>query len=271
MKKNIRGQGNAHTRPIVQKIALTALLVLFALPFLYMTALSFASEWRFPRLWPQAWTTAHWASLGSTGGNWTARVFTSLGLAISVAAVATAFGFITARHLSAHPRRRLWLMLGYMPYVFSPVIYAHGLRFFFNSGGLNGTYAGVWLAQLILAYPFAFLLFFNHFDERLHNMEGLTRTLGGSERQVLWRVLVPVSRAALLTCFFQVFLLSWFEYGLTSVIGQGQVRTLTVAVYQYIGEANQYVAALAGSLVCLPPILLLWFNHRVLFRHGEAA
>jgi putative spermidine/putrescine transport system permease protein len=258
-------------RTTAGKIAITALFGLFVVPFAYLLALSIASEWRFPRLWPPAWTLEHWTSLGSAGGNWPERVLTSLVLATSVATVATGLGFLTARHLSAHPRRRLWLMLGYVPYVFSPVVYAHGLRFFFNTAGLNGTWAGVWLAQLILAYPFAFLLFFNHFDTRMRQMEELTYTLGGSSRQVLWRVWVPVSRTALLTCFFQAFLLSWFEYGLTAVIGQGQVRTLTVAVYQYIGEANQYVAALASSLVCLPPLLMLWFNHWVLFRHQTAA
>jgi putative spermidine/putrescine transport system permease protein len=77
---------------------------------------------------------------------------------------------------------------------------------------------------------------------------------------------VPVSKPVLLLCFFQTFLISWFEYGLTSVIGLGQVRTLTIALYQYIGEANQYVAALAGCLVCLPPLLLLWLNQRYVYQ-----
>jgi len=81
-------------------------------------------------------------------------------------------------------------------------------------------------------------------------------------------VLIPMSKLALLICFFQTFLISWFEYGLSSVIGLGQVRTLTIAVYQYIGESNQFVAALASCLIALPPLLLLWFNQRFVFRQS---
>ena len=43
------------------------------------------------------------------------------------------------------------------------------------------------------------------------------------------------------------------------------LRSVGVAE-QYIGEANQYVAALASCLVCLPPLALLWLNQRFVFR-----
>jgi putative spermidine/putrescine transport system permease protein len=253
---------------MLKKILLATLLALFVLPFGYLLLLSLATEWRFPARWPAGLTLTHWADLGSTSGGWGQSACTSLWLAGLVATSATGMGFLTARHLAAHPRRSLWLTLAYLPYAFSPVIYAHCLRYFFNVSDLSGTVVGVFLAQFVLTYPFAILLFFNHFDATLRSMEDLTYTLGGSARTAFWRVLVPVSRAALLVCFFQTFLISWFEYGLTSVIGQGQVRTLTVAVYQYIGEANPYVAALAGCLICLPPLALLWLNQRFVFRNA---
>ncbi len=250
----------------MRRVAIVLLALLFSLPFVYLLALSLASEWRFPLLLPGGWTLAHWTDLGSTGGNWAASAFTSLALATTVGLMATGIGFFTAWRLTGHPKRQIFLHLAYLPYAFSPVIYAHCLKFFFNVSDLSGTFPGVLLAQFILAYPFAILLFFNHFDSSLRAMEDLTYTLGGSARTAFWRVLVPVSRATLLVCFFQTFLISWFDYGLTSVIGLGQVRTLTIAVFQYIGEANQYVAALASCLVCLPPLILLWLNQRFVFR-----
>lgn len=248
---------------MLKKLALAALFALFTLPFGYLLALSLASEWRFPGALPAGWTAAHWLGVGDS---WGASALTSLLLATLVGVLATSAGFVTARYLSAHPRRQLWLVLAYLPYVFSPVIYAHCVKFFFNVSDLSGSFAGVLLAQFFLTYPFAMLLFFNHFDHTMKAMEDLTYTLGGSGRAAFWRVLVPVSKPVLLLCFFQTFLISWFEYGLTSVIGLGQVRTLTIALYQYIGEANQYVAALAGCLVCLPPLLLLWLNQRYVYQ-----
>lgn len=250
----------------MRRIILWVLLTLFCLPFAYLSALSLASGWRFPDLLPSGWTLGHWTNLGGAGGDWASNACRSLALATATGVLSTGAGFLTARHLSGHPKRQLWLALAYLPFAFSPVIYAHCLKFFFNVSDLSGTFTGVLLAQFILTYPFAILLFFNHFDHTLQAMEDLTYTLGGSARAAFWRVLVPVSRPALLICFFQTFLISWFEYGLTSVIGLGQVRTLTIAVYQYIGEANQYVAALASCLVCLPPLVLLWLNQRFVFR-----
>ena len=253
-------------RSMMKKLTLALLLSLCILPFGYLAALSLATEWRFPDLLPTAWTFAHWSDLGNGSGNWVGSLGTSFVLAFCVGAFSTATGFLTAWQLAWHPRRQTWLMLAYFPYAFSPVVYAHCIKFFFNVSSLSGTLPGVMIAQCILTYPFAILLFFNHFDHSLKAMEELTYTLGGSAKVALWKVLAPVSRTALLICFFQTFLISWFEYGLTSVIGLGQVRTLMISVYQYIGESNIYVAALAGCLISLPPLLLLWLNQRFVFR-----
>lgn len=253
---------------MLKKTAIAGLIALFVLPFCYLPALSLAAEWRYPDLFPSGWTLSHWIDLGASGGNWLTSALSSLLLALGVGLLSTSLGFLTARQLSAHPKRQWWLTLAYLPYVFSPVIYAHCIKFFFNISGISGTFAGVLLAQFILTYPFAMLLFFNHFDDRMRAMEELTYTLGGNARVAFWRVMVPVSRSILLICFFQTFLISWFEYGLTSVIGLGQVRTLTIAVFQYIGEANQYVAALASCLVSMPPLILLWLNQRFILKEN---
>ena len=250
----------------MKKATLALLIALFVLPFGYLLVLSLATEWRFPNLAPAGWTLGHWNDLGSAGGNWLGSLMTSFLLALGVGLISTSLGFLTAWQLAWHPRRPLWLLLAYVPYAFSPVVYAHCLKFFFNISNLSGTWPGVMIAQCILTYPFAILLFFNHFDHHLKAMEDLAYTLGGSSKAVFWKVLAPVSRTILLICFFQTFLISWFEYGLTSVIGLGQVRTLTIGVYQYIGESNIYVAALASCLVSLPPLLLLWLNQRFVFR-----
>ena len=242
----------------MRRLPFITLVLLFALPFVYFGVAAFAEQWRFPALWPPGWTLQHWAALG--GGQWGQSALLSLSLALLTGGIATALGFWTAHGLSQSKHARRWLLWAYFPYAFSPVIYAHGLKFFFNSAQLAGQFLGVLLGQLILCYPFAVLFFFSHFDQRLREMEALSYTLGAGPRAVWWRVLLPVSRPALLLCFFQIFLISWFDYGLSSVIGLGQVRTLTVAVYQYILEANAGWAAVSACLLCLPPLVLLWIN-----------
>ncbi len=137
-------------------------------------------------------------------------------------------------------------------------------------GGLYGTFGGVLLAQLFITFPYGVIFFSSFWNERLRSMEELVKTLGGSTLQAYAKVLVPVARGALMTCFFQLFLISWFEYGLTNLIGVGKVPTLTLRVFQYVNEANLFLAALASCLLILPPVALLWLNRSVVFRERIA-
>jgi putative spermidine/putrescine transport system permease protein len=245
----------------MKKLGFVGLVLLLALPFAYLPLLSLATQWRFPLLLPEGLDFEHWQLAWRIGGMADSLGFSVLCAAL-VALSCTALGFRIARTIAQHPRRQVLLAIAYLPYAFSPVIYAFCLQFFFLKSNLSGTLAGVLIGQFLIVFPFSVILFVNHWTPRLKNMEALVYTLGGSAWAAWTRVLLPVSRPALLNGLFQTFLLSWFEYGLTTVIGQGRVPTLPVRVYQYVGEANPYFAALGSTLLICPPLLLLWLNHR---------
>ena len=252
----------------MKKIGFAGLVLLLILPFAYFPLLSISTQWRFPLVLPEGLSFEHWELAWRLGG-----MAQSLGLsAITAALVAlasTAAGFRIAQTIARHPRRQTLVAIAYLPYAFSPVIYAFCLQFFFLKTNLAGTLAGVLIGQFLIVFPFSVILLVNHWTPRLQHMEELVYTLGGSSRAAWRRVLLPVSKPALLNGLFQTFLLAWFEYGLTTVIGQGRVPTLPVRVYQYVGEANPYFAALGSSLLIAPPLLLLWLNHR--FQHSTHA
>ncbi len=109
------------------------------------------------------------------------------------------------------------------------------------------------------------LLFVDYWDARLKALEDLVFTLGGSSSQAYLKVILPVSKNILLLCLFQTFLTSWFDYGLTSVIGVGKIQTLTIKVFQFVGEANPNYAAVSSCLLIVPPMLLLFANKIFLF------
>lgn len=241
-----------------------AVAVLF--PFAFLLALSFGQNWRFPAVLPATWTTDNWHFLLAAQSDLGQSLLRSLGISVGIATVATGLGFFTAKHIAYHRLRARWLTVAYFPYVFAPVILAATLQFYFIRLGLAGKVGGVLLAQLFIVYPFGVILFTGFWNERMRAMEQLSATLGGNGWQTFRRVLLPAAKGALLVCFFQTFLISWFEYGLTTLIGVGKVQTLTVKVFQYIGEANIFYAALASVLLVLPPVVLLWVNKQVLFK-----
>lgn len=254
----------------MKKLMLAVFLALLLLPFAYLPLLSLAGHWRYPLLLPEGLGLANWRLALGPGSGVGRSVWLSGLLSVGVAALVTAGGFVLGKVIAAHSRRAQFQAIAYLPYAFSPVVYAYCLQFFFLKADLSGSLAGVLLAQVLLFLPFGVLFFVSHWDGRLRAMEQLTFTLGGSRRDAWLRVLIPVSKRALLTVFFQSFLLSWFDYGLTSVIGLGQVPTLSVLVWQYIGEANPFFAAIGSCLLVFPPVVLLFLNRRVVFRESSS-
>jgi putative spermidine/putrescine transport system permease protein len=237
-------------------------------PFAYLAALSVADPWTFPALAPEGWSLARWGRMLTGAGALGPSLSLSLGLSLTVAIASTAAGYVTGKFIAYHPWRRRLLVLAYVPFVMAPVILGVCLMYLFLRMRLAGSVAGVMLAQTMFAYGFS-IIFFNAFwSARLKAMEDLVATLGGTTAEAYRRVLLPVSVGMLLICFFQTFLISWFQYGLTLLVGAGKVQTLPLKVYDFVSEANMYYAALASCLLVLPPVALLWVNKRFVFRHG---
>lgn len=243
---------------------LIAFLCLF--PFAWLVLASVAGPWPFPDLLPSALRFDRWrGALGSEGGL-SASFAVSLLLSTIVAAASTACGFVTARHIAYHRHRRRLLLLAYVPFALSPVILGVCLLYVAIRVGLAGTFLGVVLAQTIFAYGFAIVFFAGWWTPETRALEDLVHTLGGGEGALFRRVLVPLARGMLLLCFFQTFLISWFQYGLTQLIGSGTVKTLPLKVYDFVFAASPAYAALAGCLLAVPPVALLWINKRFLFK-----
>lgn len=261
MKPEIRRQ---ERRPGGFLAVAVALACIF--PFAFLLALSLAGPWRFPLLLPEFWSGARWSSLVGDQRGLLSSLLASLLLSAAVAAVATGLGFLTSRAIAFHARRRLLLFLAYLPFVFSPVILAACLLHVFLRLHLAGSWLGVGLAQLLLAYSFAIVFFQGFWNREKRALGDLVATLGGSTGQLYRRVYLPLGREMLEISFFQTFLLSFFQYGSTVLIGGGAVKTLPVEVYHFAGEADPYYAALAGCLLVWPPFLLLWVNRRFVFR-----
>jgi len=250
----------------LKKILAFLLGALFVFPFVYMLLLSLSQSWSYPDLIPSSLTFRNWLAVFEIQGELFESFSISVLISLSVAIMATATGFITSKFIAYHPNRKVWMLLSYFPFILSPVIYAACIYYLFIRSGLSGNIGGVILGQLIIAYPYAIILFSGFWNKKLQGMQELVSTLGGTPMQAYIRILIPAAKGMILVCFFQTFLISWFEYGLTTIIGVGKVQTLTLNVFQYISEANIYYAALSSCLLILPPAFLLYVNKKFVFR-----
>ncbi|AWM35326.1 ABC transporter permease [Hymenobacter nivis] len=250
------------------KLLTTGLVVLFALPFGLLALLAVAPAWRFPAVLPAVYSLRALRDLLAADNELLAGLGRSVLLASVVAVTATASGFWLARAITRAARPGRWEALSYLPYALPPVLLAVLIQPFIIRLHLSGSLGGV-LGLLLIAVPFATLLLRSFWTRQATEYEQLARTLGCTPRQALWQVLLPLAGPLLRTALFQTFLLAWFDFGLTNLLSVGKVRTLTVQVFAYVGEANAQLAAVASLLLLLPPVLLLWVNKSALLRKAE--
>lgn len=236
----------------------------FILPLVVIGLWSVADTWRYPVLLP-TFTGSHWHRLISGQHLLLNGLLRSTGIAISIALVNTLLGFYISRAIAYHRQKRWWLFLAYWPYVIAPVILAALVYLLFLRWGWAGTWSGVWLGHSFLALPYAVIVFQPFWTAQIKAYMQLAATLGASKMQLLFTVLFPLAKGILLVGGFQTFLISWFEFGLTSLLGVGKVQTLPVLVYQFIQEANPFLAAVAALILIIPPAIVLWINKRFLF------
>ncbi len=244
---------------------LTLLVLLILFPFVYLVLLSLSAQWRFPQVLPAYFGLRNWQALLISETGLLSSFLVSVVISLSVATVATLSGFLISRTVAYHPKKHLLTLLTYFPYILSPVVFAACLSFFFLKLGLFGEVSGVIVAQFMIAFPYALIFFSSFWGNKTRDMEDLVMTLGGNRWQSFLKVLLPLAKGMLLICFFQTFLISWFEYGLTSVIGVGKVQTLTIKVFLFIKEANFYYGALSCCLLIFPPVVLLYLNKKYVF------
>lgn len=244
---------------------LSTMVLLILFPFVYLLWLSFSADWSFPDVFPNYFGLANWKALliSETGLLWS--FFQSIIISVSVGFTATLGGFIISRNIAYHPKKNTLTLLSYFPYIISPVVFGACLSYFFLKMGIFGQMTGVIIAQFMISFPYALIFFTSFWGEKTKNMEALVSTLGGGQFYSFTKVLLPLAKGMLLVCFFQTFLISWFEYGLTSVIGVGKIQTLTIKVFLFIREANYFYGALSCCLLILPPLVLMYINKKYVF------
>ena len=240
---------------------LSALLVM---PVILLVLLSITRHWTWPALLPTDLQWRQWQDLTAAASTLGAVALRSLGLGVGVAMVATVLGFLSSRSVAHHPWQGQLLVLLHLPFAVSPVVLGVSLLYAFLRLHLAGHIAGVMLAQLIFAYAYAVILLSGFWNSQVLTLAELAISLGAKRTQVWFRVLLPLARPLLFVCLFQTFMISWFDYALTFLIGDSQVTTMTVTLYQYFSSGDIRLAATCALLLLAPPLFALGINHRLL-------
>lgn len=138
-----------------------------------------------------------------------------------------------------------------------------------GSLGLRNSYWAIILPQVALSFSFGTFWMRGHFKNVPSELIDAAVVDGCSTWGVLWRVLFPLSRPALLSMVVLVFMWTWNEFFLVLVMVTGDQRTLPVGLALLRGRyASDVPTMAAGAMIVSLPVLILYLIFQRHFIRG---
>ncbi|MGC4154682.1 MAG: carbohydrate ABC transporter permease [Propionicimonas sp.] len=135
--------------------------------------------------------------------------------------------------------------------------------------GLTNTVLGVALPQIAMSIAFGTYWMRNYFRSSPTSLIEAARLDGAGSWRILWQILVPVGRPAILTLVLLVFMWTWNEFLIPLVMSpNATIRTAPLGLAFFQGRYTQGTALLAAGavLVATPVVLLYAFLQRHFIR-----
>ncbi|BDZ42116.1 sugar ABC transporter permease [Paraoerskovia sediminicola] len=130
---------------------------------------------------------------------------------------------------------------------------------------LTNTIWGVALPQIAMSIAFGTYWMRTYFRSAARALIEAARLDGAGPMRVLWQILVPIGRPAILTLVLLTFMWTWNEFLIPLVMSpSGDVRTAPLGLAFFQGQYTQGTALLAAGavMVALPVVVLYVFLQR---------
>lgn len=192
-------------------------------------------------------------------------------IAVGTTIVALVVGILGAYGFSRYrfPGRKTLLWSVLFTQLFPRVVVI--VPFFVTLRHLNlmNTRPGLILVYLMVIFPIAIWLIKGFFDNIPVEVEEAAIVDGCSLPRLLWQIILPMSRPALVAVAMYSFILAWNEFLFALVFTQGiDKRPLSVALAFFIDEQGiQWGQLMAASLLMsIPSILVFAFAQKLLVK-----
>lgn len=124
-------------------------------------------------------------------------------------------------------------------------------------GGLD-TYSGLTTIYLTFSMPFAIWLMVSYFEDIPFEMEEAAMLDRAGRLRTLWYVILPQVRGGIAVTTVFVFLNAWNEFLFAVVLGGNKVRTVTVAMFNFISvEQTLWARLSAGAMLAMAPVIIV--------------
>jgi len=134
-----------------------------------------------------------------------------------------------------------------------------------NIVGLVDSFVGLIIAYLVFTLPLALYLLGNFFRGLDQQIEEAAMIDGYSRLEIIFRVIMPMSKSALVAVFLFTFLIGWNEYLFATVMLQSTENfTLPLGIERFESEfsADAWPSIMVGATMASLPVfvLFLWLE-----------
>lgn len=246
-------------------------------PFYWMLITSFKPRQELlafpPTWWPQSFTLEHWRTLNNlTTGSFPLffrnSLFVTTAITLVTLLTSAAAGYVFAKLDFPGRERLFWVVLSMMMIPFTvSIIPSYALMS--RLGWINTYWA---LIVPVAVNPFGIFLMRQFISSIPGDLLDAARLDGASEFRIFFRIVLPLSQAALAALAILTFIAQWdnFLWPLV-VLNDPDLYTLPLGLAQFRGRVGTDVGATAaGSLVSVLPVLVVYAFAQRKFIEGIA-
>jgi raffinose/stachyose/melibiose transport system permease protein len=242
-------------------LAFFALLALTPLVHILLAAVTPAGEARTGFALPDELAWANFAEAWTTGhfGTYMVNslvVTTGVVVLTSLLAVLAGYAFAFMRF----PGRTVLFYVMLLGLVLPAEAFVIPLYYDLRDWGLTDTYWALLLPQTAQSLAFGTFWMRNHFAAYPRSIVEAARLDGVGDRGLLWRILVPSARPALMTMALLIAMWTWNEFLLPLIMTTGdRLRTAPLGLALFQGQHATATALLAAaSVIVAAPIVVLY-------------
>ena len=239
---------------LLMKLVLAVTLFCIFLPMAVVLLWSVTERWPWPELLPESCSLRTVKELLFGSAKLPDILFSSISLAMTVAALGTVVGILTARatELYDFPGKKLIAMASFLPLLVPGTVFAMGIQITLIKLGLSDTLAGVILVHLIAAVPYCITIMADVTRAVGNRLEQQAMVLGADPFRAFFQVTLPSLLPGILSSMSMGFVLSYSQYFTTLMVGGGRVKTIALVLVPYIQSGDRalssvYAVAFVGS------------------------
>ncbi|MFE3450545.1 carbohydrate ABC transporter permease [Nonomuraea sp. NPDC059194] len=264
---------------VLRVLVIAFLTVITAFPFLYMVMLSVRDIQELildpGSLWPRNFTLSTYQDVLGRQGFLT---FMRNSAVVAVASVAVTLlisipGAYAVARLRFFGRRQVHFLF-LAVYLFPAIVLAIPLFVLFTMLGLRGSLFGLILVYIAQTVPVTVYMLRNYFETVPESVEEAAAIDGCGRIETIWRVVLPLSKPALMATGLYAFMIAWneFLFALLFLVERRESWTVSLGLSQLAGSIEIPTTVLmAGSVILTLPIVVVFFASERLLAEGLTA